>query len=60
MQAIGQERHKDVRLNPALQLVEDGPQAQIVLQILEGRLDLRQLNVKLPEPTRVLPAQVAA
>ena len=52
METVGQEGHKDVRLNPVLQLVENRTQTQVVLEVLEGRLDLRELKVKLPELAR--------
>ena len=55
VQTVGQEGHEDVRLDAVLELVENRTQTQIVLQVLEGRLDLGQLNVKLPQLTRVAP-----
>ena len=36
MQAVGQERHEDVRLDALLDLVVDRAQVQIVLHGLEG------------------------
>ena len=56
MQAIGHEGNEDVRFDALFQLVVDGPQAEIVLKILEGSLDLDQLNVELPQMRRVFSA----
>jgi hypothetical protein len=40
--------------------VVDGAQAEVVLEVLEGRLDLGQLDVELPQVGRVLPTQIGA
>jgi hypothetical protein len=53
MQAVGDEGHKDVRFNAPLELVKDGTELEIVLQILERRLDLRELDIELPELCRI-------
>src|SRR4051812_241244 len=60
VQAISQERHKEVRLDAILSLVKNGAQAQVVFQVLEGSLDLRELNVKLPQMGRIAPSEIAA
>ena len=39
VQAVGDEGHKNVRLDPVLELVKNGTQRQIVLQVLKGRFD---------------------
>ena len=60
VQAVGQKGDKDVRFHSPLQLMENGAQAQVVLEVFEGRFHLRELNVKLPQLLRFLRAQVAA
>jgi len=39
MQAIGQKGDEDVRLNTCLELMKDGPDREVPLQILERLLD---------------------
>jgi hypothetical protein len=39
VQAVGHEGHKDVRLDPMLELMKNGVQRQVVLQVLKGRFD---------------------
>ncbi len=60
VQAISQERHKNVRLDPMFQLVKNRPQTQIVFEIFERRFHLGQLNIKLPQFGGVLALQIAA
>ena len=55
VKAIGDEGDKDVRFDSLDQLVIDRAQLQIVLEIFEGRLDLDQLDVELPQLRGVLP-----
>ena len=40
--------------------MENRAQTQIILEVFEGRLHLRQLNVKLPQLLRFLRAEIAA
>ena len=47
-------------LNPPFQGMKNGPQTQIIFEVLEGCFHLRELNVKLPELFRLLRAQIAA
>ena len=58
VQAIGDERDKDVRLDPVLALMEDRPDGQIVLEFLERLLDLHELHVVAPQDRRILAGQV--
>ena len=60
VQAIGQEGDEDVRLDALLELMVDRAQLQIVLQVLEGGLDLDELDVELPQLGRVPSAQIGA
>ena len=60
VEAVGNERDEDVCFDALLELVIDGAQAEVVLEILEGRLDLGQLDVELPQVGRVLPTQIGA
>ena len=45
LQAAGQEGHEDVRLDAIFIAVEDRPHSQVVLEFLEGLLDLGELDV---------------
>ena len=56
VQTVGQESHKNVGFNPMFQPVENRSQTQIILEVFERRFDLRQLNIELPQPGRVLAA----
>ena len=60
MQAVGQERDEDVRLDATDQLMVDRPQLQIVLEVLKGGLDLDQLDIELPQLGRVAARQIGA
>ena len=60
VQAIGHEGDKDVRFDPALELVVDRAQLEIVLQVVERRLDLGELDVEPPELIGIPPAQIGA
>ena len=46
--------------NPVFELVKNGAQRQVVLQVLKGRFDFDQQDVKLPQLSWVTPAQVGA
>ena len=48
-QAVGDEGDEDVGLDPLFALMEDGPDREVVLEFLEGLLDLDQLHVQAPE-----------
>ena len=48
------------QLDAALQLVIDGAQPEIVLEVLEGGFDLGELDVELPQLSRLAPAQIGA
>ena len=52
-QAVGDEGDKDVRLDPLLALVEDRPDREVVLELLERLLNFGQLNIQAPERGRV-------
>jgi hypothetical protein len=57
MQAVGHEGWEDVGLDAVLDLVEDGPQLAIVLEVLEGGLVFDELDVELRQlgrPNRLL------
>src|SRR6202790_4671533 len=60
VQAIGQEGDEDMRLDALLELMVDRAQLQIVLQGLEGCLDLDELDIEPPQLSRVLAAQIGA
>jgi hypothetical protein len=49
-----------MRFDPFFQLVKDRPQTQIIFQVFEGRFDLRQLNIELPQAGRLLAGEIAA
>ena len=48
MQAVGEERDEDVRLDPGFELVMDGTNRQVPLEIAEGLFDFGELDVVLP------------
>jgi hypothetical protein len=56
MQAIGEEGDEDVRFDAMLKLVVDRTELQIILEILERRFDLDELDIELstagPDPRR--------
>ena len=54
------ERGEDVRLDPVVQLVVDGPETEVVLQLSERMLDLALDHVPLPERLRVAFREVRA
>jgi transposase len=58
LQAIGDEGDNDVRLDALIRLMIDRTDRQIVLELLEGLLDLDQLQIQGPELRRILPGQV--
>jgi hypothetical protein len=60
VQAIGHEGDEDVGLDAALELVVDRTEVEVVLQRLEGGLDLDELDVEAPEVGGIAAAQVGA
>jgi hypothetical protein len=56
VQAIGEKGDEDMRFDAVFELMEDRPQVEIVLYGLEGRFDLDELDVELPELGWVLSA----
>ena len=60
VQAVGDEGDEDVRLDPVLPLVEDGPDGQVVLELLEHLLHFGQLKVVPPQDRRILAGAVGA
>ena len=59
-QAIGDERDEDVRLDARLELVEDGADGKIVLELLERLLDFGELHVVAPQLGGVFTGHVRA
>ena len=49
MQAVSQEGDEDMGLDPAFELMVNGAQAQVVLEVLEGPLHLGELDIKVPQ-----------
>ena len=60
MQAIGDERDEEVRLDPGFALMEDRADREVVLELLEGLFDLGELHIVLPERRGVFVGQVRA
>ena len=58
--AIGDERDEDVRLNALFELMEDGPDGKIVLELLERLFDFRELHVVAPQRGGVFAGHVRA
>src|SRR6266566_4178955 len=59
-ETVGKEGNQDVRIHPTLQLMVDRSNAQIALQTFEGRFDLRQLHVSIPQYRWIFGYQVRA
>lgn len=47
-------------LDALFELMENGAQLEIVLEVLEGGLDLGELDVELPQLVGLLSAEIAA
>jgi hypothetical protein len=60
LQGVGEEGDEDVRLDPLFVLVEDRPDREVALQVLERLFDCDELNVVLPEDRRILVGQIGA
>ena len=60
VQAIGHEGDEDVGFDAMLELMVDRAQLQIVLEVFERRLDLRELDVELPEIRWISPTEIGA
>ena len=60
VQAVGQEGDEDVRFNPRFLLVVDRPDRKIAFEILEGFLDLRELDVVAPQLGGVAAGEIGA
>ncbi len=60
LQAIGDEGHEDVGLDAMVELVVDRPDGEIAFQLLEGLLDLGELDIEAPQAGRVIVLQVGA
>src|SRR5215471_19268969 len=60
VKAIGQEGDEDVRFDAVLKLMVDRAELQIVLEILERGLDLDELDIELPQMSRLSGAQIGA
>ena len=58
LQAVGQERDKDVGFNPLIGLVIDRADCEIPLQFLECLLHFDQLQVERPELRRIATCHV--
>ena len=59
-EAVRQEGNQDVRLHPMLQLMVDRTNPQIALQTFEGRFDLCELHVAVPQDSGIFGYQVRA
>lgn len=60
MQTVGDEGNKDVRFDAMFQLMVDGAQRKIVFEVFKRRLDLDQLDIKLPQLSGLFAAKIAA
>ena len=60
VQAIGDERDEEVRLDPGFALMEDRADREVVLEVLEGLFDLGELHIVVPERRGVFVGQVRA
>jgi hypothetical protein len=60
MRAVSDKGDENVRFNPLLELMVDRADSQIALEIAEGFLNLGQLDIKLPELSRIDSNQIGA
>ena len=60
VQAVGQKGHENMRFNASLFLMEKRAQCQIALEVLKRLLDLRKLDIEVPQLRRLLLGQVGA
>jgi hypothetical protein len=58
LQTVGEEGDEDVGLDALVGLVIDRPHREVVLEFLEGLLDLGQLQVIAPQRGRVLGGEI--
>ena len=49
VQAVGEERYEDMRLDAAVFLMVDRPDGQVIFEIAKNRFDLGQLNIVVPK-----------
>lgn len=60
MQTVGQEGDEDVGFDAGLELVEDGADVQVALEVSEGLLDRDQQHVEFPKLGRIFLAEIGA
>lgn len=60
VQAVGEEAEEDVSFNAGVQLVEDGPQAEVAFEVAEAFFDPDEVDVVAPEDGGVFSGEVAA
>jgi hypothetical protein len=60
VQAVRQKRDEDVRLGPIFALMNDRPNREVVLQVLERSFHFDERQVELPELRRVARREVGA
>ena len=60
MQAVGEERDKDVRFDALLVLMVDRADRQIALEVLEGFLNLDELEVVAPQLGGIVAGEIGA
>ena len=59
-QTIGQKRNENMSFNSGFELVIDGTDRQITLQLLERLLDLDQLQIEPPQMARIIALDIGA
>ena len=60
VQAIGQEGDEDMRFDPGLVLMEDRPDGEVALKILEGFFDADEQQVQIPQLGGVVFGEIGA
>ena len=59
-QTVGEEGDEDVGLDPVLQLMVDGSDRQVALELLEDLFDLDQMQIEAPEVAGIVVGDVGA
>src|SRR5258705_13858424 len=60
VQTIGQEGDEDMRFDPGLVLMEDRPDGEVALKVLEGFLDADEQQVQIPQLGGIVFGEIGA
>ena len=60
LQAVGKERDENVRFDPGVQLMVDGTNTQVALELFERLFDFGELDIPGPELDWIVAGEVGA